>query len=177
MQFYTERLILKTSDPSMAKEVLQFYIDNADDFSHVEPIDTSDFYTFGIQQRNLRVESRLIAQNKLFRFWIYLKSNPEKPIGTFSLQNLRKGSFLSASLGYKMDRNYRKMGYCSEAIRFGISFSSSLGLHRLNAIVLPDNTDSIHLLERNGFEKEGLLKEYVKLKGVWRDHYLYSRLL
>ena len=75
MQFETERLILRSSDANFAKDVLAFYKNNADSFEAFEPFDTPDFYTFSIQQRNLRVESRLISEGRMIRFWIFPKES------------------------------------------------------------------------------------------------------
>ncbi len=178
MEFETERLILRSSDAAFAKDVLKFYKDNTDSFEATEPIDSSDFYTFGIQQRNLRVESRLISENRMMRFWIFTKRSPHKIIGTFSLMNVRQGSFKCASLGYKMDKKYRRKGYCKEAILFGLEYAEKeMNLHRIEATVQPSNEASIALLESVGFEREGLLRQNVKLLGKWTDHYLYSKIL
>jgi len=32
------------------------------------------------------------------------------------------------------------------------------------------------LLGRAGFRSEGILREYLKINGAWRDHQLYARL-
>ena len=37
-----------------------------------------------------------------------------------------------------------------------------LELNRIEAVIMPDNTASINLLEKLGFRKEGLLAEYEK---------------
>jgi ribosomal-protein-alanine N-acetyltransferase len=51
-----------------------------------------------------------------------------------------------------------------------------LKLHRLEAACLPENTPSRRLLVQAGFRSEGVLREYLKIDGVWRDHQLYARL-
>ncbi|MCR4781176.1 MAG: GNAT family N-acetyltransferase [Lachnospiraceae bacterium] len=177
MQFETKRLILRSSDANFAKDVLEFYKDNKESFEAVEPFDTPDFYTFSIQQRNLRAESRLISEGRMVRFWIFPKNEPHKIIGTFSLLNVRQASFKSATIGYKMDKCYRRFGYCKEAILFGLDFAkNTMGLHRIEALIQPSNKASIALIESVGFEREGLLRQNVKLLGEWKDHYLYSKI-
>jgi ribosomal-protein-alanine N-acetyltransferase len=32
------------------------------------------------------------------------------------------------------------------------------------------------VLEKAGFEREGLLRSYLRINGVWQDHYLYARI-
>ena len=46
--------------------------------------------------------------------------------------------------------------------------------HRIEAACLPQNVASISLLERNGFQREGFARAYLKIDGAWRDHVLYA---
>lgn len=48
------------------------------------------------------------------------------------------------------------------------------GLHRIMANYQPANTRCEKLLQRLGFEKEGLAKSYLKINGCWADHVLTS---
>jgi len=41
---------------------------------------------------------------------------------------------------------------------------------------LPDNLASRRLLERCGFQYEGVAKAYLQIGGRWRDHVLYAAL-
>ena len=47
-------------------------------------------------------------------------------------------------------------------------------MHRVEAMVMPDNNPSISLLERLNFNKEGHLKDFAQINGKWEDHYLYT---
>ena len=47
----------------------------------------------------------------------------------------------------------------SAILKFGFD---ELELNRIEAVVLPENTASIQMLEKLGFRKEGLLEEYEK---------------
>ncbi len=51
-----------------------------------------------------------------------------------------------------------------------------LGLHRLQAGTLVHNTGSQKVLERNGFERIGLARAYLKIAGRWQDHILFQRI-
>lgn len=63
----------------------------------------------------------------------------------------------------------------SEVLKAMVNFAfDELKLVRIEAKVNPQNAASIHLLERNGFEKEGLLRKYEKTSKGFNDLYLYS---
>ncbi|WP_146042156.1 GNAT family N-acetyltransferase [Chromobacterium sinusclupearum] len=51
-----------------------------------------------------------------------------------------------------------------------------VGLVRIQATALPANHRSIQVLERNGFEREGLLRSYRKVRGPSRDFWMYSHI-
>ena len=50
----------------------------------------------------------------------------------------------------------------------------TLRLHRLEAACIPDNHRSIRVLEKAGFQREGLLRSYLRINGVWQDHFIYG---
>ena len=50
----------------------------------------------------------------------------------------------------------------------------TLRLHRIEAACIPDNERSIRVLEKAGFRREGLLRSYLRINGIWHDHYLYA---
>ena len=51
-----------------------------------------------------------------------------------------------------------------------------LGLHRIEGNVMPRNRASLRVLEKCGFQKEGISPRYLKINGVWEDHIHMVRL-
>lgn len=45
-----------------------------------------------------------------------------------------------------------------------------LHLHRIEANVMPKNTASLRVLEKNSFINEGISKYYLNINGIWEDH-------
>ena len=68
-----------------------------------------------------------------------------------------------ASIGYEIARNNWRQGIMTEALSAIIDYGfGEMELNRLEAVVMPENTASIEMLEKLGFRKEGLLEEYEK---------------
>ena len=63
----------------------------------------------------------------------------------------------------------------SEALRATNAFVFDvIRLHRIMANYRPENVRSGRLLERLGFVREGIAKDYLFIDGAWRDHVLTS---
>jgi len=108
------------------------------------------------------------------RFWLFKKEDQmlEKPLGTLALTNIIRGVFKSCFLGYKMDEDEINKGYMTEAIKALVKIAfSELNLHRIEANIMPRNERSIRVVEKCGFINEGLAKKYLKINGIWEDHY------
>lgn len=100
------------------------------------------------------------------------KKNPDFPIGTICFSNFLRGAFNSCMIGYKLDKDYTKKGYMTEALNFLLhEVCFDYPLHRIEAYVMPDNTSSIRLLNKLGFKQEGYLHEFAKINNSWEDHF------
>ncbi len=82
---------------------------------------------------------------------------------------------LGISLGW--DRSVWGCGYASEALQGVVAYCfNELGLNRLGAEIYEMNERSIRLFERNGFRREGVLRQHVLKSGQFKDTFLYSLL-
>lgn len=71
--------------------------------------------------------------------------------------------------------NDRGKGYGSEALRLLVNYSFTyLGLHQLYCNVSEDNTASLKLFTKLGFEQIGLKKEWNYVNGVYKNEYLFQ---
>ena len=82
-----------------------------------------------------------------------------------------RGAFQSCFISYKLDHTLWGQGYGAEAIAALTEWGfRNLGLHRVEANIMPRNLPSRRAVARAGFEEEGLAKRYLKINGVWEDH-------
>ena len=99
----------------------------------------------------------------------------EAIIGRIALTGVMRGAFLSAHLGYWIDQEHQRKGYMTEAVREVTRFAFDvLGLHRVQAAVMPHNTASLRVLEKLGFRKEGESPRYLQIAGRWADHVVFA---
>jgi len=98
-------------------------------------------------------------------------------VGAITLDNIRRGPAQAGTLGYWVGEPYARHGYMSEAIASVVHHAfEKLGLSRLEAACLPENSASRGLLERSGFKYEGVAQSYLQINGRWRTHVLYASL-
>ncbi|GLJ41315.1 hypothetical protein SUGI_0855150 [Cryptomeria japonica] len=99
-----------------------------------------------------------------------------KAIGHIMLEQGSGMNSCRAEMGYAISRKYWKMGVTTQAVITAIKIGSKelQGITRIEALVLPENVASARVLEKAGFIKEGLLRNYVYLKGSLRDCFLFS---
>lgn len=92
-------------------------------------------------------------------------------VGVINLNNVVRGSFLNASLGYYVGAPYMGQGYMAEGLTLVKHYAfSTMNLHRLEANIQPDNVRSVALVKRCGFTFEGIAPAFLFIDGAWRDH-------
>lgn len=80
-----------------------------------------------------------------------------------------------ADIGYAIAVRYWGQGIATQAMKIAVPqvFKDLPGLVRLQAFVDVENKASQRVLEKVGFQKEGILRKYFILKGVLRDSVVY----
>ena len=97
--------------------------------------------------------------------------------GQVTLDNVVRGALRSGYLGYWIDRSVAGRGMASLAVALVCDHAfTEVGLHRVQADIRPENLPSQRLVERLGFQREGLLRRYLDVDGDWRDHLAYALL-
>jgi ribosomal-protein-alanine N-acetyltransferase len=164
-------LLLQVSD---ADRFLEIRRQNYDFFKPFEPERPEHFFTLEEQARLISIGLEAAQAGKGYAFGIFLRENGEL-IGRMELSGVAWGPFQNANLGYLVDPAHHGQGYATAAVKDAVRYAlSELGLHRIQAGVMPRNTPSIRVLEKAGFRREGLALNYLKINGVWEDHVLFA---
>ncbi|WMJ24383.1 GNAT family protein [Paludicola sp. MB14-C6] len=169
--YETNRLLLMQSNPRLKKQVLAYYKENDPFLQVTEPKHPNDFVTLATQKVILKQDWIQFQYQTGVRYWIFQKENPERIIGLVGINNIIMGPFQSGYVAYKCHKNELNKGYITEALEKLIFIAfHDLGLHRLEANIMPRNVQSLRVVEKLHFEKEGLAKSYLKINGKWEDH-------
>ncbi len=98
------------------------------------------------------------AARTLFQWGVAL-SEDDRVVGTCTLLHL-DGRNRRAEIGYALAREQWGRGLMREALTALLDYAfTTLGLHRVEADVDPENAASLRLLGRLGFTREGVLRE------------------
>lgn len=125
-------------------------------------------------RRRIRYYLKDMRDDTGYAFFIFCEEEGSL-VGGLTLNNVRRGVTQSCSLGYWTGAPYARQGYMTKGVRAIVPFVfETLRLHRLEAACLPSNLASTRLLEKAGFQREGLARRYLRINGVWQDHLLYA---
>lgn len=172
-RIFTERLVLEQPQVVHEQAVLAFYMANKVFHAPWEPLRPTEFYQEDSMRQMLALQAAEYAEGR--GLYLYLKLPDEVGIiGTLNLSNIIHGPFLSCFLGYRIARCETSHGYMTEAVEKVVSIAfEQLGLHRIEANIMPGNHASVRLVENLGFINEGYSSRYLKIAGVWEGHSHY----
>jgi [ribosomal protein S5]-alanine N-acetyltransferase len=108
------------------------------------------------------------ADRRLFQ-WGIADSDNGTVIGTCTLLHFEH-AHRRCEVGFALARKRWGRGEASRAVAAVLEFAFDvLDLHRLEADVDPRNSRSLRLLERLGFQREGVLRERYQVNGELQD--------
>ncbi|HZZ62623.1 MAG TPA: GNAT family protein [Roseiarcus sp.] len=141
-----------------------------------EPTWPEDDLTQTAFRRRLRRQEEDISRDEAYALLIFDQTS-DQLLGGITLGGVRRGVSQTGTLGYWMGAPHAGKGRMTRAVAAIVEFAfSKLRLHRVEAACIPDNAPSIAILERNGFQREGYARGYLKIDGAWRDHILFGLL-
>ncbi len=95
--------------------------------------------------------------------------------GQLNVSSIAHGSLSSATIGYWVAERFagRNVTPVSVALATDWVFFT-MGLHRLEICIRPENGPSLRVVEKLGFRYEGLRRRYIHINGDWRDHFCFA---
>ena len=91
------------------------------------------------------------------------------------LSNIVHGPLQSANLGYWVDEQYAGRGIVPTAVALAADHCwFTLGLHRIEVAIRPENKASLRVVEKLGFRFEGERPRFLHIDGDWRDHRIFA---
>jgi len=152
------------------------YLANREHLAPWEPTRTEGFFTAASQEQHVQLCVEDAAAGRSIRFVI--ESEDGEIRGRMNINNIVRGAFWSADLGYWVDASRLHRGLASRAVANVAEYSrTELRLHRLQAATLLHNVGSQRVLLGNGFERIGMAPKYLRIAGEWQDHLLFQLLL
>jgi ribosomal-protein-alanine N-acetyltransferase len=96
-------------------------------------------------------------------------------VGQLNVANILFGSVSSCVIGYWVapEAAGRQITPTAVALVSDYLFST-VGIHRIEIDIRPENVSSLRVVEKLGFRYEGLKERYIHINGAWRDHYVFA---
>lgn len=170
MQGNGENIYVRLVQESDAQSLLALEMRNRDFFQNFTGTREETFYTLEGQIDRIKSALALIEEDRGY-FFVIAKKGQDEIIGEVILSEVVRENLQSCWIGYFLDKAHNGKGYMTEAVKLVVAYAfETLGLHRLEAGVMPHNIGSIKVLLKAGFHKEGIAKKNVKINGRWEDH-------
>jgi len=95
--------------------------------------------------------------------------------GQLNVSSMTYGSLSSATIGYWVSERFAGKGLTPAAVALATDYCFfTLGLHRMEICIRPENGPSLRVVEKLGFRYEGLRRRYIHINGDWQDHFCFA---
>jgi ribosomal-protein-alanine N-acetyltransferase len=173
----TPRLIMRAPLVTDVPELRLLMRKNAEHLRPVSPLARPGEDSTSITELSnvIARQRREWRQDRGYSVVVTLK-HPDRPIiGRLALNNIVRGVFQNAYLGYWIDASHQGRGLMTEAVRGILGFAfDTLKLHRVQIAIMPRNEKSLRVVERLGIRKEGHALRYLEIAGAWEDHEIFA---
>ncbi|MCB5160639.1 GNAT family N-acetyltransferase [Marinomonas algarum] len=173
----TKRGILTLLEASHTP-LLYDYVNQEKDFlAPWEPTRSDAYYSLETCQLRIREMRRDFLEDRGVVL-CFLSPEEDKMLAYTNFSNVARGVFQSCNLGYSLRQSEQGKGIMQEALEAGLHYlHKEWHIDRIQACYMPRNARSAAVLQKLGFDKEGLAKRYLKINGQWEDHVLTALLL
>jgi|SRR5688572_12061248 len=167
----TTRILLRDLTPELYQQVMETYTDN-------ELMKFFGYQSFAeLEGEKNRFQLGMTMSGKSFNYFHLIEKKSEEVMGwcgyhTWFVKHLR------AEIGYVLNQDkYKGKGYMKEALLPVLNYGfESMSLHRIEALISPNNEPSLKLIRRFGFTQEGYLREHYMNDNKLDDSLIFSLL-
>lgn len=173
MSARSDHIRLRLLGEDDAEAALEYALENREFLEAWEPAREKTWYTLEAQLADIEAAVADAADDRRYAFGVF---HEDELVGRITLNQVVRGVFQNAYLGYSIAERWNGRGFATEAVRLTLDYAfGEAGLHRVQAAVMPRNAGSIRVLEKNGFREEGYAVGYLRINGVWEDHRIFAR--
>jgi ribosomal-protein-alanine N-acetyltransferase len=123
-----------------------------------------------------RLTDSLATDPRWHRGWGVIHKVSEDFVGYVNYHN-RDPWHRRLAVGYILARPYWGQGLMTEALLVFLAYCfEALETHRIEAAIEPGNTRSLAMIERLGFQREGVLRDRLSVGGSYRSVVVFSLL-
>ena len=156
--------------------LMEYENDNRAHVAQWEPCRVNEYFSLEKTKQRITHSFESFQLGKSISL-VGFSQNKSKIICICTFSNIIHGVFQACNLGYSIAKNEQGKGLMFELLQTSIEYVfHEYQLHRIMANYMPSNIRSEKLLQRLGFQKEGLAKSYLKIAGSWQDHVLTSKI-
>ncbi len=167
----TERLRLRQIEESDASSLMNYLTDP----EVMEYYGLAPFQSIKDALNEISWYQSIFKENTGIRWGITLKGEDEI-IGSCGFLNMSPQNYRT-EVGYELSKQYWGKGIAGEALDAVLSYGfESMNLQRIQALIEPPNVASIRLVEKHGFVREGLLRNFEFTGNKFDDLYMYALL-
>ncbi|RIW33313.1 N-acetyltransferase [Bacillus salacetis] len=169
-------IYLRTLEEGDAAALAGLIKSNKTFWGETEPDWETGFSRVTNQLQNIQYFRDGFSRDEFYTFGIFERRS-NSLIGVINLYDVKRGPFQSASAGIAIDKNNNSKGVGTDSLKLLLSFAfNSINLNRVSAEVMPRNAASVRVLEKAGFQSEGLKRENILVNGRWESHLQYALL-
>ena len=99
----------------------------------------------------------------------------DEVVGMLTVNGITWGSARWANLGYWVSQSHAGRGVTPTAVALVCDhLLSTVGLHRIEIAIRPENAASLRVVDKLGFSEVGLAKGFLHIAGQWHDHRVFQ---
>lgn len=168
----TSRLFLRRFRYSDAEDVLNLWASKPEiQYLYSEPVYTTLDEVISLIDKFIRA-----YDNEHYYRWAIVDKNDKKCIGQIAYYLVDSKNHL-AEIEYCLASEYQCRGYMTEAVKSILDFGfNKIGLHRVQISTKEINSASRRVIEKCGFQYEGMLRDFFFYDGKYVGRRYYSML-